>query len=163
MREYDLDHWAAMLIYRTRSHSWQPCMLLHITCVPSFLLKGSSVSPAACCSSYWQFIVKPNNTLTKHLKKHWINDRLHYVAFKILWWHWLHAHYHTHAMTMYRHRDYYIQSLNTDFTQTIECNMKAAFVLTLVGEFSVNQLFFDRIEISEVIKLILILWINVYK
>lgn len=66
-------------------------------------------------------------------------------------------------MTMYRHRDYYIQSLNTDFTQTIECNMKAAFVLTLVGEFSVNQLFFDRIEISEVIKLILILWINVYK
>lgn len=41
--------------------------------------------------------------------------------------------------------------------------MKAAFVLTLVGEFSVNQLFFDRIEISEVIKLILILWINVYK
>lgn len=49
-------------------------------------------------------------------------------------------------MTMYRHRDYYIQSLNTDFTQTIECNMKAAFVLTLVGEFSVNRLFFDRIE-----------------
>lgn len=41
-------------------------MLLQITCVPSFLLKGSSVSPTACCSFHWQREDKPNNTLARH-------------------------------------------------------------------------------------------------
>lgn len=66
MHEYDLDHWAVMLIYRTRSHSWQPCMLLQITCVPSSLLKGSSVSPTASCNSHRQYKDEPNNKLARH-------------------------------------------------------------------------------------------------